>query len=52
MQVGDIISWDTVNGIKSGKIMDYMESDSGIDYLVRLKGDKCVWVNEKSVKTE
>ena len=42
-QIGDIVFWDTVSGLKSGKILDWRVSVHGIEYKVSRPEDKvCV----------
>lgn len=48
-KINDIISWDTVSGVKSGVVTEIKETQFGIEYKASI-GDKVVWVNEQSVK--
>lgn len=49
-KIGDLILWESISGLKSGKILDIRYSIHGTEYKVSRPDNKCVWINEKSIR--
>lgn len=48
-KVDDIVFWDTVTGVKSGKILAIRNGSFGTEYKVSRPDDRVVWINETSI---